>query len=296
LYARGRRRSDGTLDVSRAWVDIRNFPAEITYAGRSELTTRIPGGDGRALPMRIRVAADTEVDHPGIGHFVRGDVSHLQESDIVQIVGYGDPVAGTFTATRMFVLASARWPSPPPPDPDPEYVLPARGPRLPGPDPVCPYYWYGIASWFCCGGVLACGATCTGSNCGNPCGGTSGLCDSGCPTCRTDYNQMAWPQLECCCECCQCISDCGGNTCSTTCCSGLPLQKCGTSIPIYDACTGGSVTAVITDCGPCVYCRSSYGCQGFTRVKFDLTACAFSAIAPLGYGLTDVQATTYSPC
>jgi hypothetical protein len=296
LYARGRRRSDGTLDVSHAWVDIRNFQAEIVQAGRSELTTRIPRGHGGGAPMFIRVAADTEVDHPGIGHFVHGDTSHLQESDIMQIVGYGDPVAGTFTATRMFVLASDRWPSSP--SSDPESALPARGPGLPGsPDTQCPYYSYGITSWFCCGGVLACGATCSGSNCGNPCGGAAGVCDSSCPTCRTDYNHMAWPQLEYCCQCGNCISDCGGNTCRTTCCSGLPIEKCGTVVPIYDQCTGGkSVNCYITDCGPCVRCVSPYGCQSFTRVKFDLTACAFSAIAPLSYGLTDVRATTFAPC
>jgi hypothetical protein len=107
---------------------------------------------------------------------------------------------------------------------------------------------------------------------------------------------MAWPKLIECNGSYLCDSGCNGNDCGSTCCPDLPDVRCGGTVYIYDGCTGGkSVYCQVADCGPCVRCLSSpYGCDGYYRVKFDLTEAAFSAIAPLSYGLTDVQAAP--PC
>ncbi len=101
---------------------------------------------------------------------------------------------------------------------------------------------------------------------------------------------MAWPKLI---ECggYVCDSGCNGNDCGSTCCPNLPDTVCGQQVGIYGRCTGKTVFVQVADCGPCVRCVSSYGCQGYKTVKFDLTRAAFSAIAPLSYGLTDIQAT-----
>lgn len=269
IRARGERASDGTWAVSAAWVDIQNFEAKVLDAGQSRFAVALGRWPGRSVPIALQ--ANSEVENRA-GRFVRNDAAHLREDDILRIVGYGDLAAGKFVATRVFVFAP---PGATIPGPDPETALPARGPRPSKPDSLCPYYWYGITSWFDCSG---------------------GACDSGCPECNSNYDQMAWPRLEYCCGCNECNSDCGGNTCSASCCSGLPTVQCGTTVPIYEQCTNKGVNCVVTDCGPCVHCHSSYGCQNYIRVKFDLPAAAFSAIAPLSYGLADVQATTYAAC
>jgi hypothetical protein len=292
LYARGERQASGRLDASAVWVDIRNFQAEVVRNGNTDLTMQLPNGQGGAS-MAAHVEPTTKVEYPGRG-FIPGDISHLSEGDILQVVGYGDPVAGHFVATRVFVLSSPNFP---PPTHGPDDSVHVTGPPT-GPDNLCPHTYAGITSWFCCGGILACGATCTGPNCGNPCGGMAGRCGGNCPTCRTDYQHMAWPQLLFCCGCGNCISDCGGTNCncSTSCCSGLPEYQCGKGVNIYALCTNKSTIVTVTDAGPCVYCVSPFGCQGYIRVKFDLTACAFSAIAPIDYGRTDIQATIYLGC
>jgi hypothetical protein len=52
----------------------------------------------------------------------------------------------------------------------------------------------------------------------------------------------------------------------------------------------------VKDCGPTVHCISPKGCNNYTKVKFDLTPCAFSRIGNLDSGTATCHATVYFPC
>ena len=270
VRARGLRGADGALAVTGAWVDIQNFQATVLGADRSQFAVELSRWPGRQLP--IGVQANSTVRKQG-GGTVRADTSHLRKNDACQVIGYGNLAAGTFVATSVFVFAARGALSPP----GPEAALPSRGPAPAAPGALCRHYWYGIASWFDC---------------------SVGACDSGCPRCNSNYNQMAWPRLKYCSGPGECVTDCGGNACNGSCCTHprLPPVKCGTTVPIRKECSTNHVNCVVTDCGPCVRCVSPFGCKGFKTLKFDLTAAAFSKIAPLNAGLADVRATTYAPC
>jgi hypothetical protein len=259
------------LAITEAWVDIHSFQATVLSAERSRLAVELLRWPGRELPIAIH-AGSTVGKHGG--GILRGDTSHLRKNDSLQVIGYGDLAAGNFVATRVFVFEAADAPLPP----GPEATLPSRGPIPAAQRALCPRYHYGITSWFDC---------------------TVGACGDGtCPRCNSSYNQMAWPRLKYCSGSGECNADCGGNTCHATCCTSprLPTVRCGIAVPIHNQCNGKTVKCVVTDCGPCVRCLSPYGCKGFKTVKFDLTAAAFSKIAPLSSGLADVRATTYARC
>lgn len=252
ISARGVRAANAVLQVAGAWVDIQSMKATVMKSSATQLQVQVAQFPGRSMPVAILPIS--EIDAPPQGAFVQGNASQVGENDIVQLIGFGDLTAGSFTATRVFVLKSASYPAI------------ANGPD----DAASGSTYFGIASYFDCSGNGAC---------------------QGCITCESGYNQMAWPRMIHCGGSGTCISDCGGNTCSASCCSGLPDVECGSGVRIYGRCTNKGVTVRVADCGPCVYCKSSFGCQGYKTVKFDLTRSAFSAIAPLSYGLTDVQAT-----
>jgi hypothetical protein len=61
-------------------------------------------------------------------------------------------------------------------------------------------------------------------------------------------------------------------------------------------CTGRSVDTVINDCGPHIRCPGASGCKGYSTIRFDLTACAFSALADLSHGSLNAKATYYLSC
>lgn len=252
ISARGVRASNAVLQVAGAWIDIQSMKATVAKSSASQLQVQVDQFPGRTMPVAILPLS--EIDAPPQGPFVQGNASQAGENDIIQLIGFGDLTAGSFVATRVFVLKSANYPAL------------ATG----ADDAASATQYYGIASYFDCSGNGAC---------------------QGCITCESSYNQMAWPRMIHCGGSGTCISDCGGNTCSASCCSGLPNVECGHSVTIYGDCTHKQVTVRVADCGPCVYCKSSYGCNGYKTVKFDLTRSAFSAIAPLSYGLTDVSAT-----
>jgi len=270
VRARGLRSPDGVLAVTGAWVDIHSFQAKVARAERSQIAVELSRWPGRQLPIAIR--PNSTVGKQG-GGFVRGHTSHLREKDALQVIGYGDLADGRFVATRVFVFEGADASSPP----GPEAALPSRDASQAARSGQCRHYHFGVTSWFDC---------------------SDGACDGDCPRCNSNHNQMAWPRLKYCSGPGECNADCGGNTCDASCCTHprLPSVKCGRTVPIHNPCNGTWVKCVVTDCGPCVRCVSPFGCKGFKTVKFDLTAAAFSKIAPLNSGLADVRATTFGPC
>ena len=270
IRARGVRSTDGTLALTGAWVDINSFQATVLSAERSRFAVEVSRWPGRQLP--IGVQANSAVGKRG-GGVVLGNASHLRKDDGLQVIGYGDLTAGTFHATRVFVF-EARGTTP---SSSPEASLPSRAPSSNLSSALCRHLWYGVTSWFDC---------------------SIGACEGSCPRCNSNFNQMAWPRLRYCSGTGVCDADCGGNTCNAGCCTHprLPIVRCGTHVPIHNPCNGRSVKCVVTDCGPCVRCVSPFGCKGFHTIKFDLTAAAFSKIAPLSSGLADVRATTWERC
>jgi hypothetical protein len=263
-------RSDGALGVTGAWVDIHSFQATVLSAEPWRFAVEVPRWPGRQLS--IGVQANSAVGQRG-GEVVRGNTSHLRQNDGLQVIGYGDLVAGTFRATRIFVFEGRDAT----PSGGTDAAFPSREPTSKSSTGLCRHFWFGLTSWFDC---------------------SIGACEGNCPTCNSNFNQMAWPRLRYCSGGGVCDADCGGNTCNASCCTHprLPIVHCGTHVPIHNPCNGKSVKCVVTDCGPCVRCVSPFGCKGFRTIKFDLTAAAFSKISPLSSGLADVRATTWSRC
>lgn len=270
IRARGLRGTGGVLTVNDAWVDIHSFQAKVLSAERSQFAVELSRWPGRQVPIAIQ--ANSTLGKQG-GGVVIGEASHLRANDALQVIGYGDLGGGTFVATRVFVFEARGAMQ----SPGAEVTLPSGGPAPASPRGRCRHYHYGITSWFDC---------------------SMGACDGDCPRCNSSYNQMAWPRLRYCSGPGECNADCGGNTCDASCCTRprLPSVKCGRTVPIHNPCNGKSVKCVVTDCGPCVRCLSTFGCKGFKTVKFDLTAAAFSRIASLSSGLACARATTYHPC
>lgn len=270
IRARGLPSASGVLAVARAWVDIQSFQAKVRSAERSQFVVELSRWPGRQMPIGIQ--ANSTLGKQG-GEVVTGEASHLRANDAVQVIGYGDLAGGTFVATRVFVFEARGAPL----SRGAEVTLPSREPTEASSHARCRHYHYGITSWFDC---------------------SMGACDGDCPRCNSNNNQMAWPRLKYCSGPGECDADCGGNTCDASCCTHprLPSVKCGTTVPIHNQCNGKTVKCVVTDCGPCVRCMSAFGCKGFKTIKFDLTAAAFSKIAPLNSGLACARATTYGPC
>lgn len=270
VSARGDRQADGSLQVSAAWVDIHNVEATVVQAGESQLQVKFLATHAASAAGSIGIIPSTEVFVLPYGEPTTGNRSGIQAGDIVRAVGYGDPTASSFVATRVFVVESASY-SPPASGPDDQVTR--SGPATPA--SYCNYTYGGITSWFSCNGYAACS----------------------CEYCSSSYLEMAWPLLTTCGGAGD-NSGCNGNVCGSTCCPEVSntYLSCGKEVAIYDPCSDKSVSVVVADNGPCVRCVSAYGCLEYHRVKFDLTQAAFSVLRPLSDGLTDVQATVSLPC
>lgn len=132
-------------------------------------------------------------------------------------------------------------------------------------------YYYGSASWFCCGH--------TSQQWSCYCGDTG---HGACGNCETYLNHAAWPKLQ-----------------NTNCnysdnCLSLPWKYCGNTLVVYNRCNGQQVTVEVHDCGPDTnsYCNWPCGC-GYPNCAaiVDLTPNAFSAIANLDDGRIPVRVT-----
>lgn len=271
IYARGELLSEGILDALQAWVSIQSFRGEILESSTDGFRVAIDKGN----TLDLHTIESTEVQLTD-GDFALGTPESLRAGDVVQIVGFEDPLSGVITPTRVLLLSSpAVTPSfvgddlidPPAPDDDESL-------------PQCPYTYKGLTTWFCCGGVTGCGAgnRCPGNTSGGSCGG-----------CRSDRQHMAWPKLK---------NGCGP-FCDTSCaqCIGnMPRLACGKSVTIKNPCNGNSTVAHVKDCGPTVHCQSQTGCNDYTKVKFDLTPCAFSQLGNLDTGVISCHATVNLPC
>lgn len=269
ISARGTRDSGATLHVAAAWIDIQSLKVTVTKRGSTQLEVETAQWPGSSLPVGILPVS--EIFAPPNTQAAAGDASAVGVGDVVQLIGFGDLTGGAFTATRLFVLKSIAHPATGG-GPDDQVLKGAPVAQGATPYVTCPYTYYGITTYFDCSG--------------------NGACNS-CNYCSSSYNQMAWPEMNYCGGSGLCAPDCSG---CASCCSGLPQIVCGSTVNIYGRCTHKGVSVTVADCGPCVHCVSPFGCQGYRTVKFDLTRAAFSAIAPLSYGMTDIQATVYLRC
>lgn len=205
---------------------------------------------------RVAIAATSEVETPR-GDIVRGSASSLAPSQGVQVVGYQDLAGGRFVASKVVLFMDT--------------VQAADSPSVSA-AAVCTQK--GVTSWFCCGSPAGCGQ-CGGNGCGS--------CTDNC--CKNNANHCAWPKLQ---------NGCGV-FCSNCCVdASYPRIGCGTDVFYVNPCNGLGVTARVKDCGPTIRCVSPNHCEGQTKVKFDLTPCAFSVIGNLNDGILNVHAV--APC
>ncbi len=297
IYARGTPGSDGVFAFNRLWANIDNFRAEVIAVGASSLSL-LELKTGQALTVNVGNVTKTILPD---GTQQMGSVSGVQVGDPLQIVSAGDNASGERWATEITslnaldsVIAQDQATH--------SELSPASSQRVATPDqPCCGCQTYhGVTSWFCCGSTCsqcaACGATCDCGSATSCCGcGSTGAC-SGCCSCYSGLNAIAWPLIY---ECNG--SGCGncGNTCGPY--SGncqvytLPRENCCVCHYVARECTSVGLTCRVRDCGPTIHCVSAV-CCGETKVAWDLTPCAYSALADLSSGLMAVSVSTSYSC
>jgi hypothetical protein len=242
VMSRGQLDSSGVLMINELYVGIRSFQGVLDSVSASSVTLTQP--DGSIITAGVTGLTEVNVD----GQTQTGTTQGLAPTQYVNLIGYGDPSAGTLVATLII-------------GPTPDSGLDTSPPVVNSGG----FTTYShSATWFCCGNISsACGADCANS------GGGS------CGTCRADKIQMAWPNLYT--TGCNSTCGCGGNCCR----SGFCALGCGRIAIVYNPCRNHpGATATITDCGPCVHCVSP-PCKGLAAVTFDLTPCTFTALGAL---------------
>jgi hypothetical protein len=292
LYARGLINPAGVLDVDNLWVGILNLSGSIVRSASQNMTIALDR-TGQAIPARV---------HPGgmavntaTGDALADSFEGLSRGDRVRVIGYcSNDNRGGITVTRTFPSLDEVETDSSQSDEGPLPVVKvAASDGSVSPDDVCVYNYKYLATWQCCGGVNACGSANAGIDCSPPPGGTGK-----CGTCRTDRQGIAWPATydvngENFCAA-QNVANCNP---SADCIVSLPRVNCGQYITVSGLCTGQEISVPVNDCGPCQHCHDEFGCKGYKRVEFDLTACSFTAIGGgLSGGLIDVQCGVSEQC
>jgi hypothetical protein len=259
IYARGTLAADGVLEIENAWVSIVNLAGRLTSGTRRSLTVDLMRDDLPAVEVALaRGAVMTD------GRSAAGAVPALATGTPLRVVGFENPSTGEIAAT--LVIGGVRGK----PSPAESQPVTTAGGNI----------YYGVASWQCCGGVDGCGAqccTCSPKRC-CPVPTSHGACG----TCRTDHHGIAWPYLTS-----GCTAPC------SSCCVSLDRLACGHYVTVTNMCNlqKGSWAVPINDCGPNIHCVAATRCKGYQVVKWDLTACTFTALGgSLSAGLIDTQA------
>ncbi len=274
LYATGVLGRDGVFGIDQMWIAIGTFLAKAVDVQDGLVTLDT---DGQTIESRI-IARTQIQDRQGRLTNAR-PTSLLRDGDYMQVVGFSDPKTGAFTASLIYPLVSDNAASALELQPTKGMPRTISGPN--GPLIQCPLTWYGLATFFCCGGVNGCNY--------NKCGGSGGgWCVN--QTCRSYNHQMAWKN----------VSE-PGNTCNATCfsCCDTTMSQfaCGTFATVTNPCQSKSDSPYIVDCGPNLHCVSAFGCQNRTVVKFDLTPCSFAAIGgSFNAGMVTCDTTLYIQC
>jgi len=90
-------------------------------------------------------------------------------------------------------------------------------------------YYYGSASWFCCGHAGSWSSRCADTGHGS------------CGNCESYLDHAAWPKLK----------RPGYPDCNVSDnCLPLPWKYCGDTLVVYNRCNGKQVTVEVHDCGP----------------------------------------------
>lgn len=277
LLARGVTNGD-RLALQSVWVDIKNFYGTVNSIGADNFVL----ATSNHVAFLVGISNLTTLYEQG-GPYINS-LGHLRPGVAARIIGFGDPVLGTFTATSIWNVSEPVQANGADDETDPTAPT-VDGTTVP---PTCSYTYYGLASWFCCGGVNGCGS----AGCGSSGAGA-------CPGCRSDRQHIAWPNITNA-GGAHCISTCGQNGCASNNCSSCPTitrLDCGTSVSLSNPCQSAQTTVFVKDCGPCVHCRPAFGCKGRTHVKFDLAPCAFTALGgSLDSGFVSCNATVQVPC
>jgi hypothetical protein len=257
IYGRGLVGDDGVLTLRSAWVSIFNLGGRLARKQHDGFAVEPDRSDLAPFSFHLlpyTVMADGSPAAAGLDALPLGTP--------MRVIGFESGSTGELAATR--IIGS-------PPDaaaaPDPAPVITSTGVII-----------YGVATWQCCGGVNGCGSG-NFSGC-NPPPSSHGACG----TCRTDQQGLAWPNLTTGCRA----------TCFS-CCVTMDTLACGQYVTICNMCPPNYCPAIpVNDCGPNLHCVVANRCQGYKVVKWDLTACSFTAAGGnLSVGLMDSQATYF---
>ncbi len=210
VMSRGTLNSQNTLLIGQLWVDIRNFRGQLTSVSSSSVTLTQGSGSSTSSASSITAVVNSQTQVNVAGQTVTGTTQGLAPGQYVNVIGYGEPSAGTLVATLIIGPAADLGSDP--------------APVVSGTGADCTFTTYKhLATWFCCGNVSsACGANCSGS--------------------------------------------------------GIGKLSCGHSVQVGNPCLNNFVFATVHDCGPCVHCRSPFGCDNRSSITFDLTPCLFTKI------------------
>jgi hypothetical protein len=259
IYARGKLAQDGVLGVEIAWVRIVNLSGAFVGGTTRSLTVDLLREDLSPIPIGLAPGAVMADGQPA-----SQTVPRLRRGTALRVIGFEG--ASTHEVVATLVVASV--------DAEPLAVEQGSITTAAG------HIYYGVASWQCCGGVNGCGSECCSCSPKRCCPPPAS--HGSCGTCRTDRHGIAWPYLTN-----GCTAPC------SSCCVGLDRLACGAPVTVTNMCNQqkGSYSVPVNDCGPNMRCVAATRCKGYQVVKWDLTACTFTAIGGnLSAGLIDTQA------
>jgi hypothetical protein len=253
VMGRGELDADGTLVVDRVWANVMKIDGTVESVDRSTSEVLLRGGDQKSY--RLGVTHGTL----GLDRHDRqrdGDPTVVKAAEPAFAIAYRDPNTDRLYAHRLeSALADPDTPVQVEPD-EPVEATPPAG-ALAADALAPPLLRQGNASYFCCNTSGGCGC------------GSTGL--GYCSGCHSASWQIAWPKVVGCTA--QCFSGCG--------CLPADFERlaCHRDLYVQNACQTnlGYILVAIKDCGPNPRCRNT-GCMGWDSVRFDLTACAFSAL------------------
>jgi hypothetical protein len=251
VMGRGAVDADGTLVVDRVWANVMKIDGSVESVDRSTGDVRLRGRDAKTYPLTVTPRTigldkrDRQRD---------GDPTVVAATEPAVAIAYRDPKTDRLYAHRL-ESALADPDAPPSSEPDEPVQAVASAGAVTSAAFAPPLLRQGNASYFCCNTSGGCG-------CGSaPIGFCSG--------CHSASWQIAWPKIT------GCTASCVG------CCLPSDFERfaCHTELYAQNACQTnlGYILVRIKDCGPNPRCRTT-GCLGIQSVRFDLTACAFSAL------------------
>src|SRR5215469_4978791 len=101
VMSRGTLNAKNDLLISNLWVDIKNFRGELSSVSASAVTFGHAHGSSKSRSKSVTATVNSRTEVNAGGQVVTGSTKELAPGHYVNVIGYGEPSAGTFVATLI---------------------------------------------------------------------------------------------------------------------------------------------------------------------------------------------------